>query len=376
MAPGDHFPLHRIFPWQPFRLDALGLVTLLGAEEVSRAIGGLQHSLMTEYLPLMGAYLIAANKFTDPLPGYQAYNITDGIIPPSLNGPFTRWLDNHIYTNSRSKDNTTIVTWTLAPKADMDRVWRKHCVPLAIGIVLNSALLVITILMADWYGIANSAGMILSVAVRWYLLRETRLSLGEWARKARSKLEATPAQPEHLEVKKILVVPPSSSKIVVNKLQGALIPCLVAPLASTHHKSYRFARFVGWFAFAVHIICIGQSSLVAQLIAVGLLICGTMGTIYRIGCDEGEFGQFLIAASYSLTQQRQDCFADLDPTADEEKALKTWSLLPLEVTHTAGWYDTYRAKKLAHAANTTPAATAHRAASTSSKSMIVSQASA
>lgn len=376
MAPGEHLPLHRIFPWEPFRLDALGLVTLLGAEEVSRAIGGLQHSLVTEYLPLMGAYLVAANKFTDPLPGYKAYNITDGIIPPSLNGSFTRWLDNHIYSNSRRDDNTTIVTWTLAPKADVDRSWRKHCFPLVIGIVLNSALLVITILMADWYGIANSAGMILSVAVRWFLLRENRLQLGRWAEIARARLAADPAKPEHLEEKRILVEPPSSSKIVVNKLPGALIPCLVAPLASPHQKSYRFARLVGWFAFAVHIICIGQSSLVAQLIAVGLLICGTMGTIYRIGCDEEEFGQFLIATTNSSKQQRRECFAELKPTAEEEKALKTWSLLPLEVSHTTDWYKDYTAKKLAHIASDAPLAIVNQGASNSSKSMIAGQASA
>ncbi|KAK5051420.1 hypothetical protein LTR84_003072 [Exophiala bonariae] len=361
MAPADHLPLHRAFPWQPFRLDALGLVTLLGAEEVSRAIGGLQHSTITEYLPLMGAYLIAANRFTDPLPGYKAYNITDGIIPPALNGAFTRWLDNHIYSSSRRDSSITTITWTLAPEQDLATSWRRRCPPLMISILLNSILLVICILLADWYGIANTVGMILSVVVRWFLLRQNRLKLKEYAEKAREKFNAQNPNPEDLQEKILLVEPPSSTKLIVNKFPKALLFCFIFPLASSHQQSYRFARLVGWLAFSIHVICIGQSSLIAQLMSVGLLIAGTVGAIFRMGCDESEFGGLLKATSTSSPpeQQRRDCFAELDPTPDEERALEAWFLLPLRgVSATNTFYTAYEKKKPAH-----PAAIIQQAAS-------------
>lgn len=350
MAPADHLPLHGALPWQPFRLDALGLVTLLGAEEVSRAIGGLQHSSVTEYLPLMGAYLIAANRFTDPLPGYMAYNITDGIIPPALNGAFTRWLDNHIYSSSRRDLSITTITWTLASKKDLASSWRKQFQPLIISFVLNSALLVMCVLLADWYGIANSAGMIMSVVVRWFLLRQNRRKLHEYAEKARKQLDVPNPKPEDIQEKKLLVEPPSSSKLVVNKLPSALIRCFILPLASSHQQSYRFARLVGWLAFSIHVICIGQSSLIAQLMSVALLIASTGAAIFQVGCRENEFGQCLKAVSTSSEQRRQDCFAELDPTADEEKALEAWSLLPLKVASTDKFYNEYTQKKADHLA--------------------------
>ena len=344
MAPADQLPLQSIFTWKPFRLDALGLVTLLGADEVSRAIGGLQHSWLTEYLPLMGAFMIAGNRFTEPLPGYTAYNITDGIIPPELNGPFTRWINNHIYSGPQREANTTILTWSLALEEEVHISWRRELPALLIGLCLNSALLVMTVLMADWYGMANSLGMILSVIVRWILIRQNRLELRKLAAGARRKLKA--GLKAHTDLKKMLVEPPNSGKIVVNYIPGALITCFLLPLDKPHQTLYRSARFVGWVAFGVHVISIGQSSLVAQLMTIAIMTFGTMAAIYRVGCDETEFGHFLRAetkVAYPLTQQRRDCFVELEPTLDEENALKSWSLMPLESNR--AWFTDYGRRK-------------------------------
>ena len=40
--------------WRQFPLDALGLVTLIGAEEVNQAVGKLVSSRYTTILPLLG----------------------------------------------------------------------------------------------------------------------------------------------------------------------------------------------------------------------------------------------------------------------------------------------------------------------------------
>lgn len=47
-------PWSHLKAWQPFRLDALGLVTLLGADEVNNAVGRLVKSRWLEYMPCWG----------------------------------------------------------------------------------------------------------------------------------------------------------------------------------------------------------------------------------------------------------------------------------------------------------------------------------
>lgn len=48
------WPLRSWYNVDPFKIDALGLVTLLGAPEVNRHIGKLVRSRYLEYLPLLG----------------------------------------------------------------------------------------------------------------------------------------------------------------------------------------------------------------------------------------------------------------------------------------------------------------------------------
>ncbi|KAJ9623933.1 hypothetical protein H2203_005379 [Taxawa tesnikishii (nom. ined.)] len=76
---GVIMPWDHIKKWNPIRVDALGLVTLLGDEEVDRAIGTLQKRRLTEYLPLLGDFVIAGDRFTSAQSGFTLYNVTDGI---------------------------------------------------------------------------------------------------------------------------------------------------------------------------------------------------------------------------------------------------------------------------------------------------------
>lgn len=335
-----HLPLYSLLKWSPFRLDALGLVTLLGAEEVSRAIGGLQHTWLAEYLPLMGAYMVAGNKFTEPLAGYTASNITNGIIPPELNGPFTRWLYSNIPDVSRQQTTTTTIHWSLVDEQGEKQAGWRQMTAVLIGFTFHSALIALTVLIADWYGLANSISMAVSVAVRWFLIRQNRLEMKKKVDRARKALKAAPAMPKV----KILVQPPNSDRIVVNYIQGALIPCLILPLDNPRRRLYRLFRFAGWLAFAVHIISIGQSSLVAQLITVATMTFATMATVYRIGCETNKFGHLLKTESFVVRQQkRMNCYVDLDPNPEEEMVLKQWFLMPLPSAK--AWFESYERLK-------------------------------
>jgi len=80
------FKLDTLQQWMPFRIDALGLVTILGNDRVDLVLGQLTHSSLTEWLPLLGAYTIVSNRIIEPLPGFNLYNITDGITASDLAG--------------------------------------------------------------------------------------------------------------------------------------------------------------------------------------------------------------------------------------------------------------------------------------------------
>src|SRR4051794_8776697 len=166
-------PMHYVLEWQPFRVDALGLVTMIGSEQVNAAVGRLVTSPYTEYLPLLGAFVIAGNQFTNAISGFELYNLRTRIKTTDLAGWFQRWC---LAQNFKRASST--VRWTLEEKRS--RLWRSRLDTLRaslIGIVANGALVSVTLLQGDWWGLANAISMILSVLVRVYLTKQDRAAL-------------------------------------------------------------------------------------------------------------------------------------------------------------------------------------------------------
>jgi hypothetical protein len=85
-------PLAHNKDWKPFQIDALGLVTLLGADEVNQSVGSLQHRRFTEYLPQLAAFVIAGDRFVADAPGFTLNNLSDGITSTELEGRFSKRL--------------------------------------------------------------------------------------------------------------------------------------------------------------------------------------------------------------------------------------------------------------------------------------------
>jgi hypothetical protein len=159
-------PWHVLLHWAPFKIDALGLVTLLGAEEVNAAVGRLVSSAYLEYLPFLGAYVIAGDQFTDKHAGWNLYNITQGIHTTDLSAWLTRWMLSQKFEPTRN-----FVVWKVTPPRSRTR---EIVIGSLIGIVLNGFLLALTILSKDWYGLANTIAMILAVIVRLYVIGQQR----------------------------------------------------------------------------------------------------------------------------------------------------------------------------------------------------------
>lgn len=146
-------PLDELKAWSdkvPFKMDALGLVTLLGADQVSTAIGSLQRRRYTGALPLLAAFVLAGDRFTSVQPGFTAYNLGDGITSAEMSGWFTRWLMCQNINNT-----TTMFQWKhRQPSRDSGRT---RLIAMTVSCSLVIPLVVLTGLMGDWYVLRTPA---------------------------------------------------------------------------------------------------------------------------------------------------------------------------------------------------------------------------
>jgi hypothetical protein len=382
------FPLHDATRWSPFKLDALGLVTLLGAEEVSNAVGALEHSLYAEYLPLFGTYLVAANKFTAPIPGYVLYNITDGVFVPILNGWFSRWLIANLTSP------VTLLEWQVVEKRSSRD---KRSFAAIIGLFLNGALLAMTVMQGDWYGLANSIAMAVSVLVRSRMVHESRTHLDQMVDSYGKQEKQFLKVCKENEVKVVIVTP--DNKVVAFKIQRGLLSCIFVPLdligskkkittkkklkssgpskkttavvltdeeadlgvksevtaeyvpsistdrpklkptkteaipektEKRHSHIYTACRAFGWFFFACHVVTIGLSTLPTQMLSIVLLLSATLLAIYRVGNDDAGIGSRLIIRKKKETDAHKEAYLYLDPTPRDEQIMRKYLLLPHE----------------------------------------------
>ncbi|KAF3399205.1 hypothetical protein DPV78_006128 [Talaromyces pinophilus] len=413
------FPLGIFADWSPFHLDALGLVTLLGADAVTNAVGALEHNRYTEFLPLFGTYQIAENKFTRPIPGFALYNISDGVYVPILNGWFCRWLIAHL------TENVTILEWMVEGDEDKvqakrRRLLRRDIVAMMIGLLANGGLILLAGLQGDYYGLANTIAMGISVLVRCVMVRQTRVSLNlfidDCLKKDKHLVKIAIVTPDNKLV--AFRIPrgllkcvffdidphwrPATSNLPKSRKESGqdpeaglnLIPSLPMGTSKSFHKAssttpngvvtnlqeaqplpqnkgpgcpppvsaaastavspdgghirvtntwllpdtsgsaflstYASARGVGWLAFAVHVICIGQSFLLTQILTIVLLISSTIMTVQRIGNAAGDIGDnvTLNFAKRRSPKNHRDAFLYLDPTQEEQLVMKQFLLLP------------------------------------------------
>jgi hypothetical protein len=82
-------PLTSLKSWSPFKIDALGLITLLGADAIRKTLGRLVYSPF-EYFPLLAGHIFADNSVAEPIPGFVLYSITESMKAVDLSAWFTR----------------------------------------------------------------------------------------------------------------------------------------------------------------------------------------------------------------------------------------------------------------------------------------------
>lgn len=306
-----------MYPWQEslnswakgtgLRIDALGLVTLLGAEEMDRNIGRLMPSAYFDYLPLLGAFVVAGDRFTEKKTGFILYNISAGILTTELAGWVSRWIRAQDLYKVRSK-----VTWEVA---DRPFRWTKFLFGFTlISLPIHGMLLALTVLSADWWGFANVISMIISVAVRCGQVHQNQAGIDanietaekeaqakvskyeralqqfeDWERTGSStETRDPPVEPKDFHEAKVLMVTDDSKILTLvapNYLIKAIFttnPRIPSPIF------YLTCRAIGWVAFAVHVISIGMAELPTQICSVVLIIVATVLTGYKVGSEDSK----------------------------------------------------------------------------------------
>lgn len=279
-----------------FKIDALGLVTLLGADEVNLAVGTLHSRRYTEHLPLLAAFVVAGGRFTSEQLGFVMYNLTDGIITTELKGWFTRWLMSHNVNNA-----TTEFSWQRHGMGTHNRCF----IPAVLSFSLIAPLLSCTILMGDWYGVGNVIAIILSVFIRRTLLVQLRTArdkkvepppTGKPARNQDDEPAAASGESNTRELdssgephcdesnsargqKKVeasvLCVIRPDGKMVTIRAPPSILETFIKDSRVTKQTTYTLLRHLGWLAFGVQVCILGMCTLFTQIYTVLLLVIST-----------------------------------------------------------------------------------------------------
>ena len=298
---------------------------------MSQAVGRLTFNRFTEFLPILGAYIIAGNDFTRPLSGFTVYNITDSIVSTSFAGWFARWL---LAQN--------------ASKHDSEFIWSVHHQPrprtsslllaAAIGVLVNCSMTLIPFLLGDWYGFVAAVSIDVSVLVRWFLVSQNREAID-----LASVDEDRRRSPEHVKTLCFL----SDNKVVtVFVPRSVLINCFLDTPKPSRPKAYSVVQALGWLSFAAFVITIGQSSLIVQLNVVGVTLLSTLITAGRIGCEEALIGENLKACRknhINRSGRRIETYVRLNLSKEEEDTMVNWNLVP-QRRNSSWWQDYYDQK--------------------------------
>lgn len=343
-------PLYGLSRWAPFKIDALGLVTLLGQEEVNVKLGRLVREGYLDFMPLLGAFVIAGDLFRDRQAGFNLYNITSGITTPEMAGWFTRWLKAQEF----DKDKKDVV-WEI--EAEKRSYAKMNWIAFMVAFFFQAGFLALTVLIGDWYGIANSLSMTASVLVRVYVLKANRdaidKAIEDTTKQAKEKEAADPTEKLRQEVT-ILCILDDASPLIMKTPEHLIKACFVSTPTPLHPGRYLFARAAGWVFFLVHIISLGQSVLVSQMVTIVLLVIPTVALValpedWRkryLGCDEELIAKKLRAHKVPTKangSRRVHLYAMCQLTRKEEESMLHWSTMP----HSSNvkWWDGYRKEK-------------------------------
>lgn len=319
-------PLSVLTNWAQERqleIDALGLVTFLGSEEVNACVGRLAQSRYLEFLPLLGAFVVAGDLFTAKQPGYHIYNLSAGITTTELAGWLSRWLKAQQFEQTRSR-----IRWSANTRRP-SRALSFWIPSLFIGIALNGMLTVLAVLSEDWFGFATAVSMIVSVVVRHILVQQNRAGIDRLIRNARKN-----GRPGSRAMATSIIIL-DDSKTITFECPGYLMGGVFTRQPDIPNpRLYAFTRWCGWVAFAVHVLSLGMADLHTQICTVVLLILATIITNFKFGCEDYNVSK-LRDDRHDDGQDQRSCWISSLLKATVSVYPKSWASWPRNLKHDA-----------------------------------------
>ena len=286
---------------------------------------------MADFLPLLGAFVVAGDNISEALPGFYLYNISDGIVARDIAPWFARWLKSESLTWSSTYLSVDMIQ---APSHAMETI-----VSIAIGSLIVGAVLIVSVLVGDWWGFANAISMLISILVRNFMLRELRAGLHrDWT--------SVQNEPWATEMTKALVVMPGGEAITLYATRGMLTEVLLGEVKKPWPALYAAVRMVGWVGFGCHVVTIGMAYLLNQLISVAVLLLSTLLFVYGIKANKGLVANCVQIRRFDETKEpesRSRIYLRLDLTTAEEDSLITWGLIPQRSNE--NWWTRFRTRK-------------------------------
>ena len=329
------FAFKQVKNWTPFKIDALGLVTLLGASQVDQAVGRLSRNRFIDHLPFLAINVVAGDDITEAQPGYAVYNFSDAVVTAQLAPWFTRWLAAQEITQCSS-----IIHIAYDKNGASLSRWDDIC-----SMTISTAVLVPIVLLAglsdDWWAFVNAVSLIISVICRRCILHGLVHSIDS----------AVGTVPEHDPTRvgvKCLVQFPDGKALTLFTSRGILTKVLLPRPVPLHYRRYNLFRYIAWLGFGSHVISLGMSALASQLVTVAVLLLSTALLVFRVFAVEDRIGSHLKVRRLDLKGERESysrAYSRLKLTEAEEDSLVAWNLAPQRSN--VDWWNKYRAS-LAH----------------------------
>ncbi|EXJ80648.1 hypothetical protein A1O3_06932 [Capronia epimyces CBS 606.96] len=328
------WPQHHLKSWAPFRIDALGLITIIGAPQVNRALGTLVTHGLAEYLPLLAQQELAGDSILEPITGFHLYNLDDHIYATDIAGWFGRWLK---YQKSLSWNSTCFFIDTIDNPWTMP-AWQKAA-GISLPILFMTGAAALAVAAEDWFGLANVGALAVSVLVRVALLSTLRAALDDGLMQVFGEKWAW-------SMKKILLVTPEGKAITLFAPLGLVTEAILTTPKVAHPTRYRLWRYLGWLCFGVHILTLGMSSLASQILTVCLLLTSTFIVTSWMVSKEYYVGSHIRIRRFDDLgdrESRRRAYVRLEMSPEQEQTFATWGIMPQRANAT--WWVEYESLK-------------------------------
>jgi hypothetical protein len=323
------FQLTALQDWVPFHIDALGIITLLGADEVSFAFGRLAGNRYSSFLPTVGAYVFAANIFTTPIPGFHVYNVDDSIYTSDVPGWLARWI-----LSQKVKTNATKYKVSYQPRPPRPSALQT-LIAIALGILAHAPTIILSALTWDWWGFANSILMASSTLSRYILIQQNKRALDENAKTGWEWQGGNTQQ-------KSFWILPTGDAVTIRAPKGLLVNCLLTNPKTRGHLQF-WTRTVGWVAFGGFAVTLGMSTLFIQILTVAILLVCTCIVVLHVGDKDHAIGMRIKIECHEDPEDsdtRAEAYFKLGLNDEQEGDLVRWSLFPQKTN--MGWWECYR----------------------------------